>query len=257
MSNINELREQARRAHRNATRKVSRLKQAGVPISGTELDPRKPAAEIKRMNSRQLTSYNNKLSKFTARSSGYVPSADKPITRAQWREYKRLETVNNARARIREAMTSDIGLPGGDGTIGQRRADVTANRRAYGTATNKPLEVVFRQSKNIRGPAGLQKLIDNMKSKLTPDYVRDHVTNQRRQFNQMLDSIGDPKLAELAAQMTPGQFDLAWNEGGLANEASLSYATSDIEIGRAHDSIESDDNDGVYKWVEWALKIKA
>jgi hypothetical protein len=259
MADVNRLRAEARRLHANATKKVSRMKRInGIAISGTDLDPRKPRAEINSMTSRQLTAYHAKLQKFNARTTGYVPSEGGAIPRSQWSEYKRLEARHNKRVQVYEAMTKDIGLPGQDMTIGQRRATMPADRvKAFSTATNKPLTRFERQSKGINGPKALQKLIAQMNGKLTPDYVQNTVKEQRKQYERMLEIIGDQELIEKSKQMTDGQFNLAWNEGKLADSTVSRYVVADVEIGGASGRIEDDSNDDSHRWVDWALTLKA
>lgn len=256
MASINELRAQARRAHQNATKKVSRLKTQGAAISGTELDPRRPIGNIKSYNSRQLNAYIDKLQSFNARGTGFVGSADGLITRGQWQEYKRLETRYRKAGEIYNALAAPLQLPGQDMTVAQRRAMASPDRlTAFGTATNKPYSDVNRLSRNIKGPKALQALIDQMKNKLTPDYVQKHVASQREQHERMLEIIGDQKLIDESRKMSDRQFAIAWNEGGLAEATATRYAVANVEIGRANESIDEDQNDDAYSIIRWAQGI--
>lgn len=243
--------------HANATKKVSRIKKSGAEISGTSLDPRKPMADVNKMNSRQLRSYMGNLSKFNARGTGYLGTADGVITRAQWNEYKRLESRYRKRAELYDAMNAAIKMPFADSTVGQRRKNMEADRlTAGGTSTNRPYDSkVNRQAKNINGPKALQQLVEQMKNKLKDGYLEKHVKAQRAQYNQLLEGIGDQALIEQSKQMTDAQFAIAWNELGLADAAVQRYAAKDIEIGRAGQTIDEDVNDDAKQIVSYATTL--
>lgn len=75
-NDLERLRSQAATLNRRASQKVSRLAKTGVFIQADpSLDPRRSNAAIGRMTAKQLTSLNDRLSTFTARSTKFVPGS--------------------------------------------------------------------------------------------------------------------------------------------------------------------------------------
>src|SRR5690606_27809505 len=85
-------RAEVRRRQLAAQRKVNRLKNKGVEISGTPFDVRRNPSNISKYNKKQLNSYLNQLNSFVDRRNAFVGGVEgKPIPRRSWNAYKRVE----------------------------------------------------------------------------------------------------------------------------------------------------------------------
>jgi len=255
--NLNELRDEARRVHRNATRKASRMRAQGYEVSGTKNDPRRNLGNVKKYTTKQTQAYIDNLKKFNSRSVGYRKSGGaEPFTRPQWNVYKRNEDRYNTIAKRYNETFKNVKLPNQDMTIGERDEMKTANRKqAFGTPTNDPYAIIKRRSASIKSPKALAALAQDMGNKLKSGYLTEKVATQRQQYMQMLEKMGDTDLLEKSKQMTEGQFAIAWNHGKLAEATAARYVAGDIEIGSASGQIEDDNSADSRDIVDWALEL--
>jgi len=254
---LNELRNEARRMHRNATRKGSRMRAQGYEVSGTKNDPRRELGKVKKYNTKQAQAYIDNLKKFNSRSVGYVKSGgDEPFTRSQWSNYKRQENRYNKIASRYNETFKNVKLPNQTMTIGQRDEMKTANRKqAFGTPTNDPYATIKKRSASIKSPRALAALAQDMGRKLKSGYLTEKVATQRQQYMQMLEKMGDSELMKKSEQMSEGQFAIAWNHGKLAESTAARYVAGDIEIGSASGQIEDDNGADSRDIVDWALEL--
>lgn len=225
--NVNSLRADIARMRKAVTRKISRLKQShDVVVSGTHYDPRRAARSEDRFNESQLVSYKNSLGAFLDRGNQYVPDANnKPLPRDEFREYKRLETEYNRNVNEYFAKMQDVKLPNGE-TIRERMARFTPDHRQMGNVNvNAPYQPPSRDSTNINGLTGLQKLTADMRKRLTENYFTRINEESRKQFKQMAELLNSPKLARTIEGLKDEQFAALWNYTPFATSVSILYET--------------------------------
>lgn len=261
MATVHELRAEARKRHRAAGQKVSRLERNnGVELSGTGIDPRRNLKNIDRYNSRQLRAYIATLNKFTDRSNQYVADAERrPIAASKWQEYKRLENQQNKRVSDRFTTVGDIVLPGGM-TIAERQKNLISTFFARrDAAANSPYRTFTRNSTNIASGKKLDKLIQMMKKINSDGYFDSQVKLARDQAAKMLKVLGNDELTKKLDSLTDRQFDIAWHLSPLPNALSMDYMlqvdnVSDNEP-RWYSSTQRTEAQEVETYVNWARKL--
>lgn len=223
-ANIEELRALARKRHRAATQKASRLRAKGVEVKGTKLDPRRNAADISKMRSRDLQSYISRLNSFNSRSTAYVQGATKtPLTGNKWQKYKALEkAVNQMNAtpydRIKDLFVSSLGM-----TVDQFQGMKPSHPITGNPASRAPHLPINKSSKGIPGDKQLDALIRDMESKLSDSYTSKIEKRDRKIAREMLRVIGDKQLQKDLRNMSSEEFNLLWSYTNFAEIASFDY----------------------------------
>jgi len=223
---LNQLRAEARRRHRAATRKVSRLKtERGVNLSGSKNDPRRDLGRIKTYNARQLRAYINDLNKFTSRSNQFVADAHgRPVPGSLWQQYKNLERQYNQRVESAFRRVADMPYPGGDWTIGERLASLQPRHpQVLSPAVNSLYNPPRRRPSNVVSERALRRLIGDMKERLKPGYFDKLIKNARDEYSQMSALLHQPDLDKAVANLTDEQFQVLWNYTSFATAESMKY----------------------------------
>ena len=242
------LRAEAAKAHRNASKKISRNRvKRGAEIGGSEFDPRKPMSNIKRYNRKQLDAYIRKLNDFNSRKTQFVPDSKyRPMPADKWRQYKSVEKDMNTQMQKRFASFADRVLPNGM-TVAQRLAMTeTIHPQMHNPASDAGVREIDRRSKSIRSLQALNKLIIDTKRRGTPkDRERIEKAN-RKSVNSMLDAIGNDDWRKRIAKLSSGQFDILWNASGdFANAMSMYYEITQKLLSGA---------DAATRWMESVSK---
>lgn len=232
MSDIQRLRDEARKAHRAAGNKASRLRTVkGVEVSGTKYDVRRDPAKIKRYNKAQLESYIADLKGFTNRRNNYVAgSAGTPIPATLWNQYQQAERRFNSTGAEKFSKVADIFLPGLGRTIGERTADLNPKaRRADGEIANRPYSELHKKPSSIPSVEALLKSMKYMDKKNAPDYNTVKLRVLRENALKMIEPIGDKEMTHRIKSMSDNDFDFLWNYTQFAKEALPKYLKAMVD----------------------------
>jgi hypothetical protein len=259
-----QLRAETLNAHRKATRKVSRLKtQNGVSISGSNLDPRRSPAIIKRYNSKQLAAYQAKLESFVDRRVQYHPDKNKrPM--AKFGIYKSLEKQYNRIVNNDFNAVKDLELPSGR-KIEERFKLTTADRRSSrGRPVNAPYDPPVRESTHFTSERALNSMIKDMKKRLEADRPTKNVKKSKTQLNQMVKTIEkatqDKKLRAALKDLTPDQFRVLWNYTTLATDINIGYEEAMKLLGQRKGAYKQSRHEAhteyAHDLIKWAKKLE-
>lgn len=212
------------RAHRNAGAKSNRL--AGKGIDATTVDPRRDIDKVRKYNTRQLQAYQRRLSQFNSRENQYVAGyKGRAIPKKDWEEYQRFEKAHNLKVRAQQAKYNDVIVPGSAGlTAKQYREQMTPTRTFSANQASDGFKEINRLPSQV---LDIKTLKRSMRKKMRgPDFVRKQIREQRKQFQDMLDIIGDAELSKKVSQLTDTAFDFLWNNTRFAHNISLQYEIS-------------------------------
>jgi hypothetical protein len=244
-----------------ASRKIARIRRAtGAQVAGSEFDPRKPAAQLKKLNHTQLMKQLARVNEFVSRRTQFVPDFHRrPLPRAEFQEYKKLEAQHRQTVDKRRAVLSDVKLPSGM-TVAQRRASINPDFPGSDSTVNSPFAKYNRESSNIASRSALKKLIKTVKQRVTPEYFNRRVKEARAQAKQMLKFGGtDHDLQKRLNKLSDRSFDALWHETGFAKSLRLRYgAQGAVEAGkreRWYDSVLEDSFEDSLSLIEWASKL--
>ncbi len=253
------LRADVARMRRSATRKISRLKTGkSVHISGTEFDPRRTTTAHKSYTRKQLESYQRELKSFLSRETQYVPDAkNRPIPRAEWREYKKVEAQHrDSVGKIFERM-KNVQLPSGE-TVNERLAKMDVlHKRMHNPVTNPFYDPRDRESGDVTDRDSLRKLRDDLQRKSSPDNQTARVTEAKSQLEKMLSVINSPEIIDAVKGLSQGQFVALWNYTAFASAIAMSYDSAKKmltprEESWGHEKVRQQSNDALelISWVK-------
>lgn len=257
------LRSEVRASHRRATNKASRLRSKGVEVRGTDFDPRRNPANIKKYNAVQLRAYQRELTQFTNRRTSFEAGVGgTPLPGNLVNKYRTAEKKFNTIAGKEYSKVADIPLPGRGMTV--RQADMvdrpTRMQRAGGEAVSRPFDPVNRNISNVANAGALEKLTRQMENRTRPVYKSRKIREQREELLEMLTAIGNQDLIEQASNLTDDQFNVFWNFNvERVNEISRDYefmklraaGTAEEFQERIHDSA----SDRISETLQWASQL--
>lgn len=252
--NLENLRNQVRKRHRDVTRKLSRMNRANAwDLTGTEIDPRRELGKLKKYNSKQAEAYLNKLDNFMSRDTQFVPDTrNRPVPKSTFDEYKTPERKYNAKVKRQFERIADLPMPpvvdaGGMETvetIRDRMAKITpTHRQAARNAANAPYLPPEREPKNFKNAAAMAKMAAAMKARLAPDYEAKMLAKDREVFEKMADKINRPDIKEMGRGLSDKQFQVAWNYMGLADAMKLPYEQAQKLLSSNEQATETDTMD--------------
>ena len=160
------LRATAAAKRKAATRKIARLRRAGVDLAGTEFDPRVAVDRFKKYNTKQLNASIAKMEAFISRTTQFVGDAKgRPIPRHEFNNYKRnIEKQYNAMIDRKRAKVQNLVLPNGV-TVGERNKRLKEIRRMttdFDNIERSPADFVSRSA--------LKTVSDSLKKQMTIAY---------------------------------------------------------------------------------------
>jgi uncharacterized protein YeeX (DUF496 family) len=259
MSELNELRAEARRRHKAATAKVSRLKRAkGADISGTQLDVRRDLGKVKRYTAKQLQAYITQLNNFTSRNTTYLGSAGAPLQGTRVNELQRLVRQYNKIGSEHYGRVADTFVPSSGMTIKERHENVRDSRkRARGEGAQQPYVYTEINPAHINGPGALEKLIKDYKRKTSQTYNDREVSKARRSVDKMLKEIGVSEISDKFKGLSNHQFDVLWNYVDFAKDIVSEYVKAQMRnTSREDDLTAALENDGnlnaLTDIIDWA-----
>lgn len=255
------LRAEVRRKHRNATAKISRLNAKGIVIKGTSYDARDDVKKFATYTTKQLIAHAKRLDEFTQRKTAFVPGAGgAPLPKSKFERYKALEAQHNAIGDIRMNERGDFMAPGSGMSIRDREHTMRPDSvRAQGDVVNRPYSKIERSPENINGEAALDKLTRDMQRKLNRNFLPKQIRASRKQLDDMLDIIGNSELSEAARGLTAHQFDVLWNDTKFATDAGLIYGVMKMKAAGGKDrwyaSVVEDYANDISEALEWAKTL--
>lgn len=258
---LNRLRAEARARHKAATRKASRLRAQGIEVTGSAIDPRRSPKSIGRYNAAQLQVYIKSLNQFVSRSNQYVPAEGKvPMARTQWQEYKRLEALMQAKARVKMGELGKHKLPGSMTTVDERINAMSPNFPSYTDFSGTtPQRVPNLSSKAVHSPQALDKLIRSMRKKLKPGYYPSLVKRGRTSARKMLIDIGEIELVGALEKLSDKQFEILWTYSPFAASLNINYQYAKALMSKGaqamDDSVLTNELDNAKDLAAWAKNI--
>lgn len=268
------LRALARAKHKAATKKVSRLNtEMRIDMSGSKYDVRRDLGKVARYNSRQLNAYIKQLVQFNSRATQFVPDAHyRPVPRAKWEAYKRVESEMNKRKTSAFDRYKDLRLPGRV-VGGRRQPGMTIEQfermsrppvpLMADVASNSPARPTNRGSRSVQSEKALARLIAKARKDFTAKDLRSRARQHRETINKMLSSVGHYDLMRQINRLTSEQIMVLVEYSGKFMHAlsSLYYhamarlkASEELED-RYMDELEKSAYDEVQTLIEWSKQI--
>lgn len=225
---LQRLRELAKRRHDAATSKASRLNRQGVKISGTEYDPRVNRGNINRYTRKQLQSYINRLDGFTDRSNQYVAGrAGVPIPKQDYVTFQRAQRAHNLKTERYLKPHENRILPTTNVTVGQRLHDLDAKEfnvlRMGRGVSDVPFQTNTQKAGDFMSAKSMRAAEKAMRKKLERNHLPKLLNRYRRNANIMLDTIGEHDMIKKLDSLSDEQFDVLWNLTGFPSGIKLTY----------------------------------
>lgn len=210
---ISQLRAEAKRLERNASRKMSRVRNSSNPVelTGSKFDYRKGVKSIDTMRSRDLQVHIKRLQGFNSRTARFMPTAEGI---AGPNEVNRYEKAKRALNRKREKLSEKFGgrkTSTGVETYNERFAVVEAKqRRMSDPAVNNPFRKIEDGGIKFATPNAILKMAEKFENESRPEFDRERTMKNRDVLEKILDIVDQEELRDLARNMTDEQFDLMW-----------------------------------------------
>ena len=260
-SELEALRDEVRRRHRAATKKISKLRGKGVDIGGTKLDPRRSIKTIGHYNKKQMRAYLEVINRFQSRRVGFEAGAEGSVfTKSAWQYYKGLEKRYNNKSVGHLNKIGDTFVPISGMTIRQRDATVRPDFvSAQGAVNNRPYNEINLKASNIKGPEALAKLTKSLEKKLARDFLPKELNKSRKEARHMLKIIGDNRSLKILGQLTDNQFDILWNYSGFAMDTSRLYSVYQMKAAGGKDrwvsGVVEDQSNDIREAIQWATTL--
>ncbi|WVX89719.1 DNA terminal protein [Microbacterium phage Curie] len=247
------LRAAALKKHANAVAKVSRLRSKGVDVAGTNFDPRKPIANVRKYNTKQLQAYMDRLDTFTARTYRVRALKDRvPLPLGRWEAYERTQRNYN---RIVDAAMEKVGglMPPDSGLTIREREDMRKAVKGTANTENSVLHRTERKPENITDAKALDKLEQQLLKRSDPEYRERQVSAARGSADDMMDQIGQPALKAEVNALSDYQFDILWSRTRFRDTLIAIYLEMQESKGNADYSEELAD---CFQLVRWAATLQ-
>lgn len=248
---LSALRALAKRKHRLAGQKVSRIRRSddGPIMAGTKYDPRRDPQLIGTYNKSQVKKYIATLDKFLSRETQFVRDAHaRPVPRSLWDAYKKEEAAANKRKAESFDRVKSLKLPSGESIETFERMTRPAVPQMANPAVNSPYAPTNRKPTAVASERALKKLIQEMRQKYTKHDLLKRAKQGRNIAYDMIDLIGDDDLKDRIGKLSTKQFNILWNYSGkFANSLSLMYQLAMQRLQREIDTYE----DNLYNALEY------
>jgi len=247
---LESLRQLARKRHRAATQKASRLRSKGVEVAGTKDDPRKEPASFKRMNAKQLEAHIGRLDSFVSRDTQFVagPRGARLDGALVQRNLQLQRAINRNREQgfgaVKDLHIPSFGTAVVEGKTVPVTAEMVAGQKPIHPTTGNPSTRAPHIPINI-GPksfpnnAQLRKSNKELEAKLTAESVNKNLVRDKKIASKFLRTISKinksaelKEVREMYKTLTPGQFNFLWNYTDYADISSFDY---EIAKGKLHD----------------------
>lgn len=255
-----ELRARVRARQRAAGNKISKMKRrSGAVLAGTELDPRKSSAAINKLNTRQLEAQLRRLDSFIDRKTQYVGLANGVVPKKKWKQLKDTERKSNEALTPLFKAADATKSPGGDWSVVDKYLVLYPNRReTYAKRINNRTGLTYSalEPGDIYSPKALDKLIKRLKQQAKPGFLEARYKKQFANFEKMAAASTIPvDVKKFRDTLTPYQFSMLWDWGGLPN--SLSVFVDSPPKKKWYDKVEEAFEDREQKANEWFMSTEA
>ena len=247
-SEIERLREEYRRARRQATQKITRTRQrTGARLAGSEYDPRKPVGHQNKLTARQLRSGIAEMKAFTSRNNQYVAgAANEPLPKAKVDAFlKAQELYNRDRSRRREKIYTQK-IAGTDMTYGDKKRGLVE----AGIPNRTPLSFSRIDPANISSAKSLEKLTRTLKRSTGDAGFRRQVRSARTTLQRMAIGTSDGSLQDVFSNLSDEQVLKLYDDDDFRNNL-LAYGDSGSTSATGEDVYENARNK-VYSLVNSA-----
>lgn len=230
-ASLSELRSMVVRWEGLASRKIDRMAKTrnGYDVSGTNLDPRKGEAWVRRAGRRQLEAQAERLISFRRPSVGWRRSATgSPISLSAMRTGESAARTRNRRVQEIDDKLANYKIPWqGDKTYREVRADrfkISSGRERrindeQGVRTTTKVKMSSRSFSSER--AVLRRAAFD-RSLETEAHVRSKMARTRSELEQLYE--GNNRLLGLVSKLTDAQLYFAWSATPqLVNSSKLVY----------------------------------
>lgn len=258
-SELAALRAEVRQLRTRTTRKIARLKRdKGANVASGQYDPRRNVGAEKRYTARQLEAYKRQLTEFNSRRTQFVPDSNGRGLRAdRWRKLQALESRYNELASQYFGAISDIRVGSTAETLADVMGRTTTPHPVPGNTGAKSLYQQFsRKSTGVAGPKALEKLIAKFERDEKGGIIKTLVENGRRDFAEMIKTVGDEKLKNAVAALSDAQFSVIWQYTEFAHSISHWYELMKMMLAKDdepwHAQLVDDAMGTAYELAEWA-----
>lgn len=234
------------KAHKNATKKVSRLKAKGVAIGNTRNDPRENLAAVRQMSPVQLRQYRMSLGEFNSRETAFVAGVKgAPLSKVKYDQYKRLEAKYNAGLKNKIDSIKDVKIPGNDLTIGERYNKMVPKGRSISGASSR-FHPYDRRAKGFPSNKALDVAIEDLERRLVPGFQSQQDTKLRENFEELMKFSGRPDVLKASQGLTAEQFDILWSFDNMVSSIVENYAAVMDMLSGDDESMEREAINEVY-----------
>lgn len=250
-----------------ASRKVNRLERAGVKVSGTEYDPRKPAKVIKTYSAARLDKYISELNAFIDRKNQFAAGqGGTPLPAADVRAYRQAERRHNAVADKRFGAVANTIVDSEGNTAADRRAMTQTNfKRPQVNQTGSPFVPINRNMRGVVDAKALRQLTQKVKTASTPEFYAESARVGRERVNAMLGERGRQALGARIDKLSDKAFHVLWSLTRFSEWTAQRYiAVRDTMttnnprmMQELIDDTYSSEGDDFVKWAEEIDKEKA
>lgn len=223
MSEVNRLRDEARKRRAAATAKAARIRRStGANVAGTEFDPRRPHGDVSKMNSASLRKYIRELNSFVDRGVQFT-AGDRgaPLPRGSWNSFERkqakLRQMNQENQRVLGQFQA-FGTEESVSDVKDRRyknRGQGGRRGAFNDTDYRPGEIT-----NAKALNELEAHLDKM---FSPKFMSQRRSNYRHGVMEAFKIMGELQLMEEFAQLSDFQFDVLWNDPRFAEVVFAKY----------------------------------
>lgn len=221
-NNLNEQRQAVRRQVRNAQAKARRLQNKGITNLGDHSPFR--SADIGRYNRAQLAAYSRELSKFTDRSSKFVPDANgRAVSEGVYQRYVTLARQRRRNAQDFFRQIEDYQMPGGM-SIGTASEIMTPDRPELSNPSANPIkDMEPRKPTSFASEGAMKKYIKSLTKQNQKGHLRT-IQDQadplmRKTLSGMKGADGRPLIDRYKA-LSPKQIGMLWNIRAAIDAAS-------------------------------------
>lgn len=236
MNELERLRKEVERKRKAASNKIARTRrQNGAELAGSQFDPRRNPGVEQRYNRAQLNSYLSQLNDFMRRTNQFVGAKSGiPMRKGRFDAYKKLETQQDQLRRAHDAAMGDIPTPTGMSIAGNKQM----LHQGAGNAVYGPYREFDRMPSDITGPAALEKLIKDMRTRVSSEFLPNRIQQGKENLKKALTVIGRTEFIEDIDKLNDYQFDAFWYGTNVAEAVFMQYG---IETDRVASEVEGEE----------------
>jgi hypothetical protein len=212
---------------------------------------------VPHMDTSSKREFLNELRRFNSvKTDFYKDSAGLPITSAQWKDYKEVESRVNSFIESDINKYADRQMPIGELTVGQHNEILRGKPGVLPANPSGSGMFIYERKANEVNVSSLASLMNSLERKLDKNYKRDKGVEGRDQFEKMIGATGDRSLIQTARNLTDEQWWVLWNYTDFARQVSLEYVIMrDGMVKPSDNNIVNTTSEMINRHVEWASQI--